>query len=271
MLQHVDKNIGPNDYRHLKESELLVTKVFLTLQSEGPFSGTPAVFIRLAGCNKGDKISCPWCDTYFNYDTGQVTSVTELVADVKAKFAATHHMVLSAHPQLVILTGGEPMIQDNVVRLIEALHQAHFAVQIESNGDRLAREFLANQACRSAKLVVSPKIIPSTKRYRRLVEDVFTRTDYLKFVVEANPVSPYRELPTYIFEWCMYTQDPGRVFVSPLTSYNRAVEPNEIASVWTEGLINKEETARNYAHAGAMCVKYGYRFSMQQHLYIGVE
>lgn len=57
-----DINVGPAAYSHLAEDgKLLVSNIFYTFQGEGPYAGQPAVFIRLAGCNLGDKISCNFC------------------------------------------------------------------------------------------------------------------------------------------------------------------------------------------------------------------
>lgn len=264
-MQYVDRNVGPADYNYyLGEHELLVTKVFYTIQSEGPLTGTPAIFIRLAGCNKGDKISCPDCDTNFLYDEGKVLSTTDLVELVKTQ-------CLAPDPPLVVITGGEPMLQDNITRLIGRLHLAGCRVQIESNGDRLAAGFIESDVCRRAMLVVSPKINPSSKQYNRLSEAVFKRADYLKFIVDAHKASPYHLLPPYVYEWSMAKNSGDRVYVSPWTVYQRGVELDETASIWQEDLIDKERTRANMAHAVSLCLRHGHKLSLQTHLITGVE
>lgn len=267
MLQYVDRNVGPADYQHLGDEELLVTKVFYTIQAEGPLVGTPSVFIRLAGCDKGDKLSCPNCDTNFLYDEGSVRSVSDLVLSVITHIKNTDE----ATTPLVVITGGEPMLQNNIVRLIGALYAAGFRVQIESNGDRLPPGFLESGACDKAILVVSPKVLPKSQQYRQLPEDVLTRADYLKFIVDADPASPYHDVPLYATEWCRGIKCSESLFISPWTVYSRATGPGEVASIWEDDLIDRERTRANMAHAVSLCLKHGFTLSLQTHLITGVE
>jgi 7-carboxy-7-deazaguanine synthase len=267
MLQYVDRNVGPADYHHLEPDELLVTKVFLTLQSEGPLAGKVAVFVRLAGCDKGDKVSCEFCDTDFRFDQGKVFRIVDLVQEVRMKY--TPAFLFRDNSPLIILTGGEPMLQNNIVHLIEAMPA--FKFQIESNGDRLARGFTDSKYCDKAMLVVSPKINPRSQRYPKLQEEVLNRADVLKFVVSANKTSPYHTLPPYCWEYIMKKSSVTCVCISPMTIYKRAVEPEEVANLWDNGLVDHEATKANYAYAASMCIKYGYHFSHQSHLLTGVE
>lgn len=269
IVQYPDKNISPKDYDQFGDN-LLVTRLFRTIQGEGPLSGTVSVFIRLAGCNKGDKNSCFWCDANFLFSKGKSQSVTELVDEVKTKFAETYHYQLG-QPPLVVITGGEPMIQNNLTKLVDGLLAARFRVQIESNGDRLAKGFSESTLCNDSMLVVSPKVNPRSKRYQRLSKEVFNRVDALKFVVEADKSSPYHELPDYVYDFVMKKNTASKVFVSPCTVYLRPVAENEVASVWTQGLINREETAANYAYAAELCMKSGYSLSCQIHTFLAVE
>jgi 7-carboxy-7-deazaguanine synthase len=274
-MQYADRNVGPGDYHDLASDELLITKVFYTIQSEGPLVGTPSVFIRLAGCNKGDKLSCPECDTNFLYHEGVKHKIADLVKLVEDHFTTSFRLgrqrFFATNPPLVILTGGEPMLQDNIVALIEGLYDSGHRVQIESNGDRLPAAFLETKACLRSHLVVSPKVLPTTKQYKKLPDAVFQRADYLKFVVDADPSSPYHALPDYVTEWCISKCSSSRIFVSPWTVYARRVEPGEIASIWLDGLIDRERTKANLDHAVSVCLKYGYHLSLQTHLITGVE
>lgn len=71
VIQNVDRVVRRKDYEHLTDNKLVVTSVFRTLQGEGPYAGHPAVFLRLAGCNFGDKDDhCQFC---FPSDTDIVT------------------------------------------------------------------------------------------------------------------------------------------------------------------------------------------------------
>ena len=115
-----------------------VKEIFYTLQGEGANAGTPAVFCRFAGCNlwtgrEEDRASavCQFCDTQFvgtDGDGGGKFETPEALA--KACLAALGG---SSGPGLIVLTGGEPMLQVDQP-LIEALHDEGFAIAIETNG-----------------------------------------------------------------------------------------------------------------------------------------
>jgi len=115
-----------------------VKEIFYTLQGEGANAGRPAVFCRFAGCNlwsgrEEDRAtaSCTFCDTDFVGMDGPGGGRFASGRDLAAACAA----VAGAVPRglLVVLTGGEPMLQvDN--ELVDALHQASFEIAIETNG-----------------------------------------------------------------------------------------------------------------------------------------
>jgi organic radical activating enzyme len=83
------------------------------------WTGTPAVFVRLAGCN----LACNFCDT--DYSTKYFASVDEVVENVRKS---------GGDCPMVILTGGEPLAQAETPALIEALRKDGRRVHIESNG-----------------------------------------------------------------------------------------------------------------------------------------
>ena len=83
------------------------------------WSGTPAVFVRLAGCN----LACDFCDT--DYSLKFFASVADVVERVRE---------LGGDCPMVILTGGEPLAQRETLALIEALRADGRRVHIESNG-----------------------------------------------------------------------------------------------------------------------------------------
>ncbi len=100
------------------DGSLEVVAVWESIQGEGPLVGTPAVFVRLAGCN----LACSFCDT--DYTSGRERyTVDELVVLIQAERS----------DGLVVLTGGEPLRQ-NIVPLAEVLIRLGYRVQIETNG-----------------------------------------------------------------------------------------------------------------------------------------
>jgi len=115
-----------------------VKEIFYTLQGEGANAGTPAVFCRFAGCNlwtgrEADraKAVCQFCDTDFvgtDGDGGGRFPTAEALANACA--AACHEQT---EKMLVVLTGGEPMLQVDQ-DLVDALHAKGFTIAIETNG-----------------------------------------------------------------------------------------------------------------------------------------
>ena len=96
-----------------------ISEIFFSIQGESVYSGLPCVFVRVANCN----LKCSYCDTRFDNDAKEYTP--EEIMDVVNTFP---------HTYLVEITGGEPLLYDDVYELIELLHHAGFKVLIETNG-----------------------------------------------------------------------------------------------------------------------------------------
>lgn len=101
--------------------KLTVNEIFYSLDGEGIRAGYPAVFIRLAGCN----LRCNYCDTGYalNSSDGKEMSIPEIMEKVRS-FGKCRN---------VTLTGGEPLLQDGVIKLLRELSEDCFTV-IETNG-----------------------------------------------------------------------------------------------------------------------------------------
>jgi len=115
-----------------------VKEIFLTLQGEGGQAGRPAVFCRFAGCNlwsgrEQDRAGavCSFCDTDFvgldGPGGGRFATAGDLAAAVEAAWEG------GAENRLVVLTGGEPVLQLDA-ELIAALHGRGFSLALETNG-----------------------------------------------------------------------------------------------------------------------------------------
>lgn len=127
-----------------------VNEIFYSLQGEGFFTGTAAVFIRLSGCN----LRCPFCDT--DHEQGRPMTPPEIV-DAILPYPARH----------VVITGGEPSLQ-LTPELINLLHAHDYFIQIETNGTHPLPDGIDWVTC-------SPKYAPM----------VLTCADELKIVYEG--------------------------------------------------------------------------------------
>ena len=123
-----------------------VKEIFHTLQGEGANAGSPAVFLRFAGCNlwsgrEADRAGavCRFCDTDFvgtdgpgggRFEAGTLADAVEAAWPGK-----------SSRHRLVVCTGGEPLLQLDAA-LVRELHARHFRVAVETNGTLAAPEGL---------------------------------------------------------------------------------------------------------------------------------
>ena len=118
-----------------------VKEMFVTLQGEGINAGRRAVFLRFAGCNlwsgrEADRAGadCTFCDTDFvgldGDGGGRFADAAALADAVEARWAEG---LEEPGPRLVVVTGGEPMLQVDDA-LVDALHAAGFKIAIETNG-----------------------------------------------------------------------------------------------------------------------------------------
>jgi len=182
---------------------LKIAELFYSLQGEGALVGVPSVFLRSSGCN----LRCAWCDTPYTswQPEGTELELDRIVDEVRA------------HPaRHVVITGGEPMIQPEMVPLTERLRALGMHITIETAGT-----VFAPVGC--DLMSISPKLAHSTPagdwadRHERLrmqpevVRRLMANYDYqLKFVI-ARPedMAEVRELVRAL------DADAGRVILMP--------------------------------------------------------
>lgn len=134
---------------------LQLAEIFYSIQGEGAYTGTPAVFVRLAGCN----LSCDFCDTDYSlkfFET--VEGVVDRVRDVGGSCP------------MVILTGGEPLAQRETIAVIEALRRDGRRVHIESNGTLFTELPPDVWLCVSPKERVDPRMAQRANEVKLIVD-----------------------------------------------------------------------------------------------------
>jgi len=136
---------------------LALVEIFYSVQGEGTWTGTPAVFVRLAGCN----LACRFCDT--DFATKAFASIDRIVAQVRE---------LGGDCPMVVLTGGEPFAQVESAALIAALRADGRRVHVESNGT------IATPLPDDVWLTVSPK--------ERLDPRMAARANEIKLIVDGR-------------------------------------------------------------------------------------
>ena len=100
---------------------LTVNEIFYSIQGEATRAGEPCVFVRLTACD----LRCSWCDTPYAFYEGRKRSVEDVIGDVE------QHQC-----RLVEITGGEPLLQDDVFPLMEMLMARGYTVMLETGGHR---------------------------------------------------------------------------------------------------------------------------------------
>jgi 7-carboxy-7-deazaguanine synthase len=96
-----------------------ITEIFKSIQGESSYAGLPCSFIRTTGCN----LRCVWCDTEYAFYGGKSMSVQEILQAIEP------HQC-----NLVEITGGEPLMQEDVSALCEELLRRNHKVLIETSG-----------------------------------------------------------------------------------------------------------------------------------------
>jgi len=148
--------------------DLFVCEIFHSIQGESTFAGLPCVFVRLAGCN----LDCAWCDTLYAKTEGTNQSIHKIIDTVK-----------SFHCNLVEITGGEPLIQENAAPLIEKLIKEDFQVLLETNGSQSVKNI--NPECIR---IIDIKCPSSSEADSFLFENIkyLTPKDEIKFVIGSR-------------------------------------------------------------------------------------
>jgi 7-carboxy-7-deazaguanine synthase len=103
----------------MSSDRLQINEIFYSIQGESTHAGRPCVFVRLTGCN----LRCKWCDTEYAFYEGRQMQIDEIAAIVRGYRC-----------DLVEVTGGEPLLQEGVYPLIDAMLESGHTVMIETSG-----------------------------------------------------------------------------------------------------------------------------------------
>jgi hypothetical protein len=122
-------------------------------------------------------------------------------------------------------------------------------------------------------------------KYYAPSKTILDRADCLKFVVSADPDSPYNTVPDWAIEW--KRNNPNKeVYCSPMNVYNSFPQKikllraekgqitmaerstvDEVISFWEPGLLNLKANQANHEYVGQFCIENGFKLNLQQHLY----
>jgi 7-carboxy-7-deazaguanine synthase len=150
-----------------------VSEIFYSLQGEGILAGTPSVFVRVTGCN----LRCVWCDTPYTSwkPEGEERPLGTILSDVRRHWGVHH----------VVLTGGEPMMFEEVTLFTERLKQDDFHITIETAGT-VFRPVTCDLMSINPKLANSTPWRRDGGRWARQHEDLRYQPEVLRQLIAAH-------------------------------------------------------------------------------------
>jgi len=160
---------------------MVITEIFKSIQGEGTRAGLPCIFVRLTGCN----LRCTWCDTAYAFHGGKKMTVDEVMArvDELACRSGNASASVSAGVPLVELTGGEPLLQEEIYPLADKLLAAGYTVMIETSGERFVGR-LPKKVIKIVDVKCPDSGEADTFDMQNL--DVLTTEDEVKFVLSSR-------------------------------------------------------------------------------------
>ncbi len=163
---------------------MTIAEIFRSIQGEGTRAGLPCIFVRLTGCN----LRCTWCDTAYAFHGGTKMSVEEVLARVDELSIGPAQVPPSdagvpRNLSLVELTGGEPLLQPEVIPLSRKLLDSGYRVMMETSGERPVGA-LPRDVIKIVDVKCPDSGEPDTFRMENL--DALDGKDEIKFVISSR-------------------------------------------------------------------------------------
>ncbi|WP_354623938.1 7-carboxy-7-deazaguanine synthase QueE [Psychromonas sp. MME2] len=223
-------------------SNYKVNELFQTIQGEGHFTGLPAIFVRLQGCDVG----CAWCDTKntWHIDPDKETQLTNLTdqsndsdcwAGVTAQDIIDEIKRLGYSANLVVITGGEPCMYD-LRELTTLLHQYAFQTQIETSG---THPILVDDR---SWVTLSPKV--NMRGGKAILSSALERANEIK-----HPVGTEHDIAQL-----------DELLASLISIQNKVICLQPIS-----------QKSRATALCSRVCIERNWRLSVQVHKYLGID
>lgn len=218
-----------------------INDLYLAVQGEGANTGVPMVLVRFHGC----PVGCPWCDTRETWKAlpqHQMPTVEKAAAKPENWVRLTPVQVVQAIKDLggpnlkwVMVTGGEPCVQPELFDFIDLLLTNHYKVALETSGHYKTR--LPRAAAGHLWVTVSPK-------GTAVRPDMLCRANEIKLVVHGTEETVLKTLDDYGINETLR----GKLCLQPNSTRTEAA-----------------------ALATDLCLKYGWRLSIQVHKLMGLK
>ena len=150
----------------MKNNKILkVNEIFKSIQGESTQCGLPCIFIRLTYCN----LRCTYCDTEYAFHEGNDMTIKDILNHIKPMKI-----------KLVEITGGEPMLQENVISLMNELLKNDYDVLLETSGAISLKD--VPQKVKKIVDFKCPSSLMSDKNLWTIVNELNSK-DEIKFVI----------------------------------------------------------------------------------------
>lgn len=145
-----------------------INEIFLSIQGESTHAGRPCLFIRTTGCN----LRCTYCDTEYAFYDGKDMTIPELI-----------DIVQKSGVNLVEITGGEPLMQDDLPQLVNKLLNDNYEVLVETGGS-IDISKISEDAIKILDLKCPSSGMMDRNKYENLIK--LGEKDEVKFVIETR-------------------------------------------------------------------------------------
>lgn len=232
-----------------RESALPINELFYSLQGEGKLAGMPTVFVRTSGCN----LRCWFCDSYHTSwePTHAWMDLENIIEDVEGHDA-----------EHVVLTGGEPMMHEVSVELLDRLGDRGYHTTVETNGT-IYRDAHIDLASISPKLASST---PTPERNPKGEGDWAERHEKQRIDIEAlsGLVDEYESQLKFVV-----TDTEDITEITNLVERVRDATSSSVADsdvlLMPEG-VTREELEETRTMVAELAMEHGYRYTPRLHV-----
>jgi 7-carboxy-7-deazaguanine synthase len=145
-----------------------INEIFYSIQGEGKWTGLPNIFIRTSGCN----LRCSYCDTkYANYEFKEM-KINDILNKIKKYYC-----------KKICITGGEPLIQEEIIKLVNILIKNNYDISIETNGSINIKPFSNKKSVMISMDFKSPSSNMTEKMLYKNIKYLKNK-DQFKFIIK---------------------------------------------------------------------------------------
>lgn len=170
---------------------MIVNEIFSSIDGEGIRQGELATFIRFAGCN----LNCSYCDTKYaqKKNQGVEKSIDEIIETIE-----------KTNIKNITITGGEPLLQKDILKLVERLVELGYNVNIETNGSVNIKPFQLTNVIITMDYKTKSSLMMNRMNLKYI--DYLRKNDVLKFVIgdkedmkNVKDVLKQKQVKSYIY------------------------------------------------------------------------